>query len=273
MRFKIKLKWKFLSRVKSNLYIHLPINDGNQKIISLDLSKKPSMFFKEKYYSYAKYKTKGISISAKIMAQVKNIDKYKDVNDARFLTKEPKLLTSKTKRFVKNLSNARDVYDWIIENIGRPKSIKHYLKDLTKDDSEDLKMSIERRKATCGGKSLLFVSMCRNLGIPSRIVSGYFLRNGWARLRNAKFHKKWFDMHVWAEFYQRGWWIPVDINIAQQTGKDYFGKFPRYTFKKRDMRLVVSKGSYFSVDKKVRYIMQTGHFDKGKNLKIFLVIE
>ncbi len=274
MKFNFNVRWKFISNKNSKLYIHLPINDGNQKILSLELSKKPRKFFKEKYYSYAKYLTnKNIVIEAKIKANIRRIDKYKDTNDVRFLVREPKLLTSKTRKFVKGLSNAREIYDWIIKNIGRPKVLKHYLKDLTKDDSDDLRMAVCKKKAMCGGKSLLFVSMCRNLGIPARIVSGYFMRNGWSWLKNSKLHSKWFDMHIWAEFYQRGWWIPVDINIAQQTENDYFGKFPKYTFKNKDIRLAVSKGSRFMIDKKVRYSLQTSHFDKGRNLRISLVIK
>jgi transglutaminase-like putative cysteine protease len=273
MIFSIKLKWDFISNKSSNLYVHLPISNGNQKIVSLKLSKKPNLFFKEKYYSYAKYKTKSITVFADIKAKVKRINKYKDTNDVRFLAKEPNLITSKTRRFVKGLSNAREIYDWILENINRPKSLKHYLKDITKDDCADLKSAIEKKKAMCGGKSLLFVSMCRCIGIPARLVSGYFLRDGWVWLKNSNFHKNFLDMHVWAEFYKKGWWIPVDCNIAQQTGKDYFGKFPNYTFKHKDLRLAVSKGSYFLVDKRIRHSMQTGHFNRGKNLKLSVEVK
>lgn len=228
--------------------------------------------FREKYYSYAKYITKGNFVSAKINANVRRIDKYKDNNDVRFLTKEPNLFMSKTKKFVKGLSSASEVYDWILKNIGFPKSLKHYLIDLTKDDTEDLQMAIRDKKAMCGGRSQLFVSMCRNLGIPSRKVTGYFMRDGWTWLRNAKLHKNWLDLHVWAEFYENGYWIPVDCNIAKQTGKDYFGKFPEKTFNNLDRRIVISKGSSFLVDRKVRHSLQTAHFDKGNNLKISLKV-
>lgn len=35
------LGWKFISKTTSKLYLYLPINDENQKIISLFLSKTP----------------------------------------------------------------------------------------------------------------------------------------------------------------------------------------------------------------------------------------
>jgi transglutaminase/protease-like cytokinesis protein 3 len=270
----LKLKWEFISKSPSKLYIHLPINNCNQKILSIKLSEKPNLLVRKKYFSYAKYLTKGnFFVSAKIKARIKRIDEFEEVNNSIFLKNEPSLLMNKTKKF-KGLNDAREVYEWILKNIGQPKSLKVYLNDLTNehDNLNDLKRAIGERKAMCGGKSLLFVSMCRFMGIPSRIVTGYFMRDGWTWLKNAKFHKNWLDLHVWAEFYEDGWWIPVDINIAQQTGKDYFGRFPTKTFKNKDIRVVVSRGSYFLIDGKVRDSLQTAHFDKGKNLKISLEV-
>ena len=262
----LQLRWSLLSNTASKLYVYLPISDGNQQIKSIELSSKPSELFKDKYYSYAKYQTDGnFSVSADIQAKVRGIDKYRDINDKKFLANEPILMMGKTKKFTKGLSSAREVYDWIQKNIGFPPKLDHYLVDLMIDDWEDLNDAIENRKAMCGGKSRLFVSMCRNIGIPARSVTGYFMKDGWTWLRNAKFHKNWMDLHVWAEFYKDGWWIPVDCNIAQQMKKDYFGKFPE-----KCKRIAISKGSYFLVDGKVRHSLQTAHFDRGKNLKVSL---
>lgn len=269
----LKLEWKLISKKRSVLYIYLPVNDGNQTIKNIEMSKIPKNFVREKYFSYAKYLTHGnFNVTAKINANVKRTDKYKEKCNQFFLKKEPGLLMNKTKKFVKDLANAREVYDWVLRNIGRPESIERYLVDLTEDNSVDLKMAVRERKAMCGGKSALFVSMCRNIGIPARVVTGYFMRDGWTWLKDSKFHKKWMDLHVWAEFYEKGWWLPVDCNIAQQTGKDYFGKFPDYTFKNKDRRIVISKGSRFLIDRKVRDSLQTAHFDKASNLKVSLKI-
>ncbi len=273
MKKKLMLNWNFVSNIQSKIYLHLPINDGNQKITSLELSKIPEELFREKYYSYAKYITKGnFNVSAKLTANIRRIGKYKDIKDKKFLMKEPNLFMGKTRKFVKGLSNAREVYEWIYKNIDFPNSLKHYLVDLTIGDTEDLIMAINKRKSMCGGRSTLFVSMCRNIEIPSRIVTGYFLRDGWTWLRNAKFHKSWMDLHVWAEFYENGYWIPVDCNIAKQTNIDYFGTFPEKTFNNIDRRIAVSKGSYFLVDGKVRHSLQTAHFDRGNNIRISLEV-
>ncbi len=272
----LELNWQLVSETVSKLYIYLPISDGNQKILSVRLSKKPYMSVRRKYFSFAKFLTKGnFEVSAEVKANVVGIDKYRERNDSRFLKNESLLLMNRTKKFAGNLTSAREVYEWIVKNVGRPRSLDGYLTDLSyeKDDAEDLQRAIEKKEAMCGGKSLLFVSMCRNLGIPARTVTGYFMRDGWTWLKNAGFHDRWLDLHVWAEFYENGWWTPVDCNVAQQTNEDYFGKFPTKTFGNKDLRIVVSKGSHFVIDKNFRCSLQTAHFTKGKNLKISLKVK
>ncbi len=54
-------------------------------------------------------------------------------------------------------------------------------------------------EASCNGKSRLFISLTRQLGIPSRLVGGLILNNG---------SKK--TSHQWVEVYISGHWIPFD---------------------------------------------------------------
>ena len=57
----------------------------------------------------------------------------------------------------------------------------------------------------CGQVSLLFISMCRSLGIPARWESGWMLHPGAVNL------------HDWAEAYLEGvGWIPVDQSFGLQ---------------------------------------------------------
>jgi transglutaminase-like putative cysteine protease len=57
----------------------------------------------------------------------------------------------------------------------------------------------------CGQVSLLFISMCRSLGIPARWESGWMLHPGEVNL------------HDWAEAYLEGvGWIPVDQSFGLQ---------------------------------------------------------
>ncbi len=215
-----KLEWKLVSLTPSKLFIFLPVSDSNAKINHIKLSEEPDDLVKKKYYSYAEYKTKkDFQISAHISATVTRILKYKGSSKG-FLKNEKNLLMNKTKKLVKGLHSAKDVYEWILKNTGFTKDCSVYYKNLLESNLVDLKRAL-RGESMCGGKSALFVSMCRNLGIPARVVTGYFLREGWTLLKNAKQHDKFMDLHVWAEYFDKGYWHPVDINIAQQVGKNY----------------------------------------------------
>jgi len=54
-------------------------------------------------------------------------------------------------------------------------------------------------EASCNGKSRLFISLTRQLGIPSRLVGGLILNNG---------SKK--TSHQWIEVFISGHWVPFD---------------------------------------------------------------
>lgn len=59
----------------------------------------------------------------------------------------------------------------------------------------------------CGQLSLLFISMCRSLGIPARWESGWML------------HPGDINLHDWAEAYLEGiGWIPIDQSFGIQNG-------------------------------------------------------
>ena len=64
---------------------------------------------------------------------------------------------------------------------------------------------LENGHGDCGQVSLLFISMCRSLGIPARWESGWMLHPGAVNL------------HDWAEAYLEGiGWIPVDQSFGLQ---------------------------------------------------------
>ncbi len=83
---------------------------------------------------------------------------------------------------------------------------------------------IENRHGDCGQVTLLYIAMCRYLGIPARWQSGFMLHPGWDNL------------HDWCEIYIEGMgWIPVDVSFGvQQWGKTdaeryfYFGGIDAY---------------------------------------------
>ncbi len=54
-------------------------------------------------------------------------------------------------------------------------------------------------EASCNGKSRLFAALCRNNGIPARLVGGLILTNGSKR-----------TSHQWVEAFAAGHWVPFD---------------------------------------------------------------
>ncbi|AXT61729.1 hypothetical protein D1816_15655 [Aquimarina sp. AD10] len=63
----------------------------------------------------------------------------------------------------------------------------------------DALTAIEQNRASCNGKSRLFVAICRNLGYPARIKGGIILENTNKR-----------TSHVWAEVLINEVWVPFD---------------------------------------------------------------
>ena len=64
----------------------------------------------------------------------------------------------------------------------------------------DALTTLRRNRASCNGKSRLFVALCRAQGIPSRVVGGIILED--TRKRTS---------HLWASVYYQGHWIPFDV--------------------------------------------------------------
>ena len=58
---------------------------------------------------------------------------------------------------------------------------------------------LRTNEASCNGKSRLFVALCRQQGIPARLVGGMILKEGRKR-----------TSHQWAEVYIEGNWVPFD---------------------------------------------------------------
>ncbi len=63
----------------------------------------------------------------------------------------------------------------------------------------DALMALENGKASCNGKSRLFVALCRSINIPSRVAGGLILEDA---------SKK--TSHLWAEVLIGGAWVPFD---------------------------------------------------------------
>ncbi|MGD6991084.1 transglutaminase-like domain-containing protein [Sutcliffiella horikoshii] len=99
----------------------------------------------------------------------------------------------------------------------------------------------EKKKGDCGEFAGLFISYCRSLGIPSRMMVG-----AWAKGKT--------QAHAWCEFYVENiGWIPVDISAASMlknplrniSGVTTYGM---YSKKKKYFGSLEGKRIAFSID-------------------------
>jgi transglutaminase-like putative cysteine protease len=99
----------------------------------------------------------------------------------------------------------------------------------------------QSKKGDCGEFSFLFVSYCRALGIPSRVMMG-----AWATGNT--------QPHAWCEFFQDGvGWIPLDISAAATlkqplrswTAVSSYGIYPK---KEKHFGSIEGKRVAFSID-------------------------
>ena len=98
------------------------------------------------------------------------------------------------------------------------------------------KFAFENRGVDCGGFDALFVTLCNSVGIPARIVSGF-----WAGYKES-------GMHAWAEFMlPDGRWVPVDPSIEQLRARGKTAKSGAFGFVGSD-RVVFSVGCEIPVN-------------------------
>ena len=122
------------------------------------------------------------------------------------------------------------IYDFVRDNV-------EYMEGDLKDASDALKDG----KGDCEEMTSLFVAMCRNAGIPARVV--------------------WIPDHCYPEFYledadKNGFWFP-----CQAAGTRQFGRMDEY-------RPVLQKGDRFKLPEKtkqVRYVSEFFRCDRKGN--------
>lgn len=96
--------------------------------------------------------------------------------------------------------------------------------------------ALNERVVDCGGFASLYCSLAISLGIPSRIVSGFWA--GYPKNR----------MHAWAEsLLPNGVWIPVDPSIENLRERGVTRKSGRFGYLGSD-RIVLSRGCDFVID-------------------------
>ena len=78
--------------------------------------------------------------------------------------------------------------------------------DLLGNDVKEAEWVLRYRQGTCDEFTILFIALCRSLGIPAKYISGIAYSN---------IHNR-FDMHAWATVYFPGvGWVPFDPTYGQ----------------------------------------------------------
>jgi transglutaminase-like putative cysteine protease len=146
-----------------------------------------------------------------------------DTHDPRFLR-----LASEAKKGASNVwSVIKNLNEYVIEHLryGWPIDGLYSASDALEKDVVD-----------CGGFDVLFIALCHALGIPARLVSGF-----WAGYRNN-------SMHAWVEvLLPNGQWVPADPSVEQLSRQGRTAKGGRLGFVGSN-RLVISYGADIPIE-------------------------
>jgi len=95
-------------------------------------------------------------------------------------------------------------------------TIYHYATDSLEyvgyKGTTDALTTLKLKEASCGGKSRLIVALCRNNGIPARVVGGKILKS--------ERHNP--STHIWTEVWVNGYWVPFCPTNS------YFARIPAH---------------------------------------------
>ena len=131
-------------------------------------------------------------------------------------------LKALTKEIIKNEKNpyfkAKLIYDWMTKNINY--SYMHAYSTYAQSLSDFAAVNM---RGDCGVKALLFITMCRICGIPSKWQSGWFVT------------PKAISPHDWSYFYLEPYgWLPADLSFggSRKNNEDrrnfYFGNMDAF---------------------------------------------
>lgn len=113
----------------------------------------------------------------------------------RILTADPGIV-QRTKEILAETKDSRQMVEklvsWVAENVTESTT-----------NSQSPLETLEKRNGNCQSQALLYASLARAAGIPTRFVSGLVYAEG-----------KGFLYHSWAESYV-GFWLPVDPTFGE----------------------------------------------------------
>jgi transglutaminase-like putative cysteine protease len=97
------------------------------------------------------------------------------------------------------LGKVRAIHEWMIANL-----IYQYAREYSTLDAI-ARYTLDRRAGDCGQHGMLFIALCRIVGVPARWVSGWEMIDP----------REGAGMHDWTEVWIEPYgWIPVDTDMA-----------------------------------------------------------
>ncbi len=230
---------KLLEASHPNVYI----SDSEQRTacIEADYREGETFFVKFSYVNRAKYRTFDAEGVSSEQPSFYTEEKYPQIRFTPLIRELAAEIAGEEKN---PLLLARRIYDWITENI-RYSYMREYL--YIDNIPENV---ILNRRGDCGAMSLLFITLCRYLGIPAKWESGSTVR---------------FDhigSHDWATFYVAPYgWLYADLAYGEGARTRGNTKLWNHLFGNLDpFRLVANTDVQVSFDPPKRF-MRTDPYD------------
>lgn len=163
----------------------------------------------------------GYSASSQIGSVIGNKTGYKkpitSKEKSEFSTQ--RLAFSITRNSMSDSEKAKDIYNWITQNISYDNELmrsEKLQKQIYTSEDNVVKNVLKRKMALCGGFALLFKYLCDDVGIEAKEVHGY------TKDYTGQFQNRKTPHHTWNVVKLNGKWELLDItwSISHGNGKN-----------------------------------------------------
>lgn len=206
-----------LSKLSAELFL-LPKDSKEQKILLLSAFANPAASIKEKensiVYSWGSVGSAKFGLDALIKTQVTfpssaEIPFPPNIKENLEYTKASENIDSNNKAIIEK---ANEIVAGKTDTLEALFALANFVNSNVEYDesyAESVKKAswvLQNKKGVCDEYTILFMALCRALGIPTRYISGVAYSN----------IKKDFGNHAWAEIWLPGHdWIPFDVTYGQ----------------------------------------------------------
>lgn len=219
----IKRRFTLTTKIKEedeieHLWISLPLENPNQRVLSVEFNIEPDFKTEVNRYEGAGYAyfhepeedvVMDLVLEHRIYGPYKqeDIDREKYLKPEERIESEDKQIKRKAREVTKgegeNIEKAKKIFEFVIDYMDYPEDWDKWVEE--KEPTWGAKEALEEGKGDCGSQSNLFIAMCRAVDIPAKSVMGM-----WGITGEEQFH-------AWTEFYNDDTqeWVPVDPAAAQ----------------------------------------------------------